>query len=378
MAFPSLKELTELKNLLTDCKNAEEQLNDKCYNFFKASDPEGYKYKFTSHGYYIKRFLNQRKEYAEKQEGDIDAIVARLEKTPQELIDVGIAWVMADLVTNTEKSKKSKKYANYARGNRDEIRTFVSLYEMINDLYKEQGITIKDSAPKDFGDSVRYDMQITVPDRVIDKQTLPGFSINVENKTGITLENPYTSSFHFGSISSGAIAGGTRSYEAFLTQIQKISRDYFKGLHASPQADIAAAKAKYLRELAVGYIKWKLNNNWPVFTSTQENGTILCSQIIQAMISGDMISFDATETEDVGREMLSYVDSGELRSTSIAYDKEAKIFRTKIVFFGDLFTVGDTSFALAPIADKVIKETLANDKIRISPRFKMSLWYGKK
>lgn len=377
MTLPSLNKLSELQNLLTDCKNAEEQLNEKCYNFFKASDPEGYKYKFTSHGYYIKRFLNQRKEYAEKQENDIDAIVARLEKTPQQLIDLGIAWVMADFVTNMDKSKKVKKYANYARGNRDEIRTFVSLYEMINDLYEGQGITIKDSAPKDFGDSIRYDMQITIPDRVIDEKTLPGFSINVENKTGIT-SNPYTSSFHFGTISSGAIAGGTRAYETFLNQIQKISRDYLAGLHANPKTSIEAAKNKYLRELVVEYIKWKLKNNWPVFTSSQEKGTILCSQIVQAMISGDMMSFDATETEDVGKKMLSYVDSGEIRSASIAYDEDDKIFRTKQVFFGDLFTVGDSSFALSPIADKVVKETLANDKIRVSPRFKMSLWYGKK
>ena len=377
MTLPSLQKLTELNNLLTDCKNAEEQLNDKCYDFFKASDPEKYLHKFPSHGYYIKRFINQRKEYVEKQPADIDAVVARLNKTPQELIDLGIAWVMADLVTNTSKAKTEKKYANYARGNQDEIRTFVGLYEMINDLYKDQNITIKDSAPKDFGGSVRYDIQITIPDRVIDEKTLPGFSINVENKTGVT-SKPSTSSFHFGTVSSGAIAGGNRAYEEFLDQIQKISREYLEGLHASPKEKIQAAKNKYLRVLVVEYIKWKLDDNWPVFTSGEGGETILCSQVVQAMISGDKLSFDRKNTEDVGQEVLSYVGSEQVKSTSIAYDKDAKIFRTTEVFLGDLFAAGDSSFSLAPIADKVVKETLANDKIRVSPRFKISLWYGTK
>ena len=377
MAFPSLKKLTELDNLLTDCKNAEDQLNDKCYNLLKAGDPVGYKTKFGSHGYYIKRFLNQRNGYIEKQkDDDIDAVVARLNKTPQELIDLGIAWVMADLVTNAEKSKE-KKYANFARGNRDEIKTFVGFYEMLNDIYKGQGFTIKDTAPKEFGDSVRYDMQITIPDQVIDEKTQSGFSINIENKTGIT-SDPYTSSFHFGTVSSGAIAGGTKAYETFLNQIQKISREYLEGLHASPEASIRDAKDKYLRELVVEYIKWKLNNNWPVFTSSQENGTILCSQVINAMKSGDMLSFDLAETEDVGDMIYSYVGSDQLKVSSIAYDEEAKIFRTSHVFLGDFFAAGDSSFSLTQVLDKVLKETLANDKIRVSPRFKMSLWYGKK
>lgn len=377
MTFPSLNKLIELDNLLTDCKNAEEQLNDKCYNFLKAANPKRYVNKFTTHGYYIKRFLNQRNGYVQPEEADIDEVIARLEKTPQELIDLGIAWVMADLVTNTDKAEKEKKYANYARGNRDEIRTFVGLYEMINDLYEGQGITIKDTAPKDFGDSVRYDMQITIPDQVTKEKTYPGFSINVENKTGIT-SNPYTSSFHFGTVSSSAIAGGTRAYETFLNQIQKISREYLEGLHANPQASIRAAKDKYLRELVVEYIKWKLNDNWPVFTSSQEDGTILCSQIVKAMMGGDMMSFDATDTEDVGDEILSYVGSDRLRGSNIVYDEDDKIFRTSPVFFGDWFAAGDSSFSLSPILDKVLKDTLANDKIRVSPRFKMSLWYGKK
>lgn len=376
MALPSLSKLSELESLLIACKKAEDDLNDKCYDLLKAADPIGYKTKFGSHGYYIKRFLNQRNGYIEKQEDDINTVVDRLHKTPKELIDLGIAWVMADLVTNTEKSKE-KKYANYAKGNRDEIKTFVGFYEMINKLYEGQGITIKDTAPKEFGDSVRYDMQITIPDRVIDKKTQSGFSINIENKTGIT-SDPYSSSFHFGTVSSGAIAGGTRAYETFLNQIQKISREYLEGLHANPQASIRAAKDKYLRELVVEYIKWKLNDNWPVFTSSQKNGIILCSQIISAMISGNMMSFDLAETEDVGDIIYSYVGSDRLKVSSIAYDEDDKIFRTSHMFLGDFFAAGDSSFSLTQILDKVLKDTLANDKIRVSPRFKMSLWYGKK
>ncbi len=389
--------LVALRPLLEQCLAAERDLNKRIYvklweEFPTLFNPTDFK---LEHGYYIKYLL--RGDYYEKKADNswhVDKILDEISQDPEELIELGIAAVYTELLNNKALYKKEgkNKYKAYAWGNYDEIQSFYNFKHMLETKFAGSGATIKDTSPKHFEDSVHYDMQITFPQSKIRNkgidQIIPGFSINIENKTGVTTD-ALSSKFHFGTVSSSAIVGGTFAYQDFLKLIQDISYRYLTGAtYGDAIKEIRRAKYTFMKDIAIQYIQWKLDNYWPVFVSSGKNGIVLCSEIVQAMIKHDMLSFDGG-TEDPGDQLLEVYRAHNYRVEEVIYDPEAKTYHSQTQHHYDPW--GYMSYGSSPVnlrkdairgnakegaIEKAIKKVM--NKNKIMPDFKLSLWYGAK
>lgn len=415
-----LDPLIELEGLLTDCIREEERLNelirDKLEKEFPDLQPTT---QLTKHGAYIKFLLRDSSLYTNHKWGKypqteigtrvMDWFVSDknpLQHTHQDLINMGIASVYVDLLKNLSQAKEYKtsdEYYRYFLGNLDEMKSFYNLKTMLEKKFPNSGATITDTAPKQFKDSVRYDIKITFPDTVrqLEDATefISGFSVNLENKLGIT-NSAKTSSFHFGTVSSDAIGGGSLTYTTFLNAIRQISIDYLTGATFGDEVkEIAKAKSEFMRKLAIQFIRWKLQNNWPVFVSSGAGNIVLCSEVLKIMINNKIMKFDKG-TEDPGDTIVKYFLKRTYKETNTIYDEESGEYQNVTSkgfnfwssggMFGDeqqmqLFKRKDGKVSIDSIRD-VDREMAkaAVDKVLnwsstagISPRFKMSLWYGK-
>lgn len=366
-----LGKLVELKTLYDACRAAEVTLNDTIFKSLATKHPSIFNTKFTTHGYYIKHLITGFDGVSNYEEvagtGALDElgrqILLDLSHNTQTLIDLGVASIYADLKKNVKKPET----VQFAFGNVDELKSFKSLKTMLDKYFP--GASITDTAPKDFGQSVKYDMQIAFP---LDFTKDVGvFHINIENKSGVT-NDASTSSFHFGSISNKAITGGDLSYVTFLDRIQEISRKYLTG-HTFGDCALAVRQAKdqYLHDLAVEYIKWRLENNWPVFTSSKKDSVILCSEVVKQMMSKDMTYF-GDESEDPGDQVLKYYDSTKWAEGYTEY-RDKNFYNLRRTGIDSVYR----SLKTQPEAASSINKLIEQGK-RISPHFKISLWYGKK
>lgn len=366
-----LGKLVELKALYDSCRTAEDSLNDTIFKSLATKYPTVFCKKFATHGYYIKHLITGFDGISTYEEvagnGALDEvgrqILLDLSHNPQTLIDLGVAAVYADLKKNVKKSDTIQ----FAFGNVDELKSFKSLKTMLDTYFP--GASITDTAPKDFGQSVKYDMQIAFP---LDFTKDAGvFHINIENKSGVT-DDASTSSFHFGSVSNKAITGGDLTYVTFLDRIQTISQKYLMG-HTFGDCTLAVRQAKdqYLHDLAVEYIQWRLENNWPVFTSSKKGSVILCSEVVKQMMDEDMTYF-GDESEDPGDQVLKYYDSRKWAEGYTEY-KDKNFYNLRRTGVDEIYR----SLKTQPEAASSINKLIEQGK-RVSPHFKISLWYGKK
>ena len=209
------------------------------------------------------------------------------------------------------------------------------------------------------------------------------FNINIENKMGIG-KNALDSDFVFGTITNKAFTGGSDTYEQLLKDIQRISTGYFLSAQSFKQTEenIRQAKNRFMRRLIVLYIRWRLKNNWPVFTSSVEGHVVLCSEILKAMIDYDMLHpvFDSM----VGDNLYTYHRSQKYKQTDIEYDSKTKQYKEVI---SDGFdhnqyrSYGSNEYAKQHIQNfpKQVRKILDyTPKKIISPNFAAHLWYGKK
>lgn len=388
--------LVALRPLLDRCLEAERDLNKRIYTKLLEEFPALFNPTATQlqHGYYIKYLL--RGDFFEKTADDswrVEKIINEISQDPEELVELGIAAVYTELLKNKALYKQGNKINKaYAWGNYDEIQSFYNFKHMLETKFAGSGASIKDTSPKNFGDSIHYDMQITFPQSKIHSkgidQIIPGFSINIENKTGVTTD-ALTSKFHFGTVSSSAITGGTFAYKEFLALIQDISYRYLTGAtFGDAIKEIRRAKYTFMKDLAIQYIQWKLDNYWPVFVSSGKNGIVLCSEVVQAMIKKDMLSFD-NGTEDPGDQLLKVYPQHSYRTEEIIYDPETETYSAQTKYNYNYW--GYESYGASPVnlrqddirgnieqskIEKAVKKVM--NKSKIMPDFKLSLWYGSK
>lgn len=363
--------LPELEGLLSSCKTAETKLNDDIFNSLVTLKPDIFKKKFSTHGYYIKKLLTGFNDVSSYEEisGDVNSdklmekMLASISKDPNVLINLGLGALYSDFKRNIR-----DKNLNFAQGNLDEAKRYVGLSKMLEQSFP--GASIKDTAPKDFGASVLYDMQIEFPLDFTNK--IAGMMhINIENKTGVT-NSAATSSFHFGTVSNQAITGGDLVYKSFLNQIQDISRKYLLGLsfHESVES-LKLAQEDYMRKLTIEYIKWRLANNFPVYTSSAKDGVVLCSEVLAQMGKNDMTSL-GEDSIGPGEKILRYYDSRKFTDRSTIYE-ERTFKNIKNTGIDSIYR----SIKSVPEASTTINKLIEQGK-NVSPSFKISVWYGKK
>ena len=379
--FPGGSSLPELMALYEKCLQYEKDLNSRIYNTLLTKYHNYFKkQQISTHGFYIKLLLNGFGSQAvyEEMEGSVDTdkimttLLTSISNNPQALIDMGLG----SLYHSFYKNKKAKNI-KFAEGNLDETKRFVSLYKMFNKALP--GVSIKDTAPKNFEQSVRYDMEISLP---IDfnNSGLGTYNMYLENKTGVT-NSALTSSFHFGTISDSAIGGGDLAYQTFITSIQDICHDYISNITSHDGVEeLKKIKNSFFRQLIVEYIKWRLDNYFPVYTSSRRYNTVLCSEILKCMIDGGYLSLDGgTDAyKEPGKTIVKYVESSSYKQTTTKYIRDASgkgRFEDVVNQFND-DTGATRSYAVQPTYERVI-EKIKKDLTLVSPKFKASLWYGK-
>lgn len=375
--------LIELKTLYDNCIQAEKDLNHNVFMILRSKYPWYFKEEYKTHGYYIKMLLNgDHKHFSyvpmkfnnnETLEEQGQQILDAISSDPQTLINIGMGAVMAALQKNISKNP------GFAYGNVDEMQRFEGLYRMLKNNFP--GATITDTSPKDFGSSVRYDMTVSFP---LDFNNLDAghFKINIENKLGIGT-NAFDSKFHFGTITNKSFTGGSNTYQQLLKDIQKISENYFLSAQSFKQTEeqIRQAKNRFMRRLIILYIRWRLKNNWPVFTSSIEGHVVLCSEILKAMIDDDMLHLISDSM--VGDNLYTYYRSHKYKQMNIEYDSRTKQYQETEIYKHDpqqYGSYGSNEYAKQHIQNfpKQVRKILDyTPKKIISPNFAAHLWYGK-
>lgn len=188
------------------------------------------------------------------------------------------------------------------------------------------GAKVTDTSPKDFGRSVKYDIEINIPGSYfktgvdfLDNNSPDHFNLKIENKIDLN-------SFHFGKVSSAAMGSGKdTAYDSLIRNINRVYEEYQLRKLSSQQIiqKIKQAKGIFFIDMAIEYIIWKLDDNFPVFTTHEKTNffdgvnfsslqrtsglspgdnqsCLLCSEIIEGILSGYMsIEYDKIDLEKI-------------------------------------------------------------------------------
>ena len=203
----------------------------------------------------------------------------------------------------------------------------IRLEGLKNSIEKQfPGATVTDTSPKDFGRSVKYDIEINIPGYYfnsggdpIDGNSPDRFNLKIENKIDLN-------SFHFGKVSSAAMGSGKdAAYDDLIRSINQVYNAYKLRKLSSQQIidKIKRAKGIFFIDMAIEYIIWKLDDNFPVFTTHEitnffegtnlsslqrasglrpgdNQSCLLCSEIIEGILSGYMnIEYNKIDLEKI-------------------------------------------------------------------------------
>lgn len=203
----------------------------------------------------------------------------------------------------------------------------IRLEGLKNSIEKQfPGATVTDTSPKDFGRSVKYDIEINIPGYYfnsggdpIDGNSPDRFNLKIENKIDLN-------SFHFGKVSSAAMGSGKdTAYDDLIRSINQVYNAYRLRKLSSQQIidKIKRAKGIFFIDMAIEYIIWKLDDNFPVFTTHEitnffeganlsslqrasglrpgdNQSCLLCSEIIEGILSGYMnIEYNKIDLEKI-------------------------------------------------------------------------------
>lgn len=203
----------------------------------------------------------------------------------------------------------------------------IRLEGLKNSIEKQfPGATVTDTSPKDFGRSVQYDIEINIPGYYfnsgrdsIDGSSPDRFNLKIENKIDLN-------SFHFGKVSSAAMGSGKdTAYNDLIRRINRVYTEYKLRKLSSQQIieKIKRAKGIFFIDMAIEYIIWKLDDNFPVFTTHEklnffdganwssaerasgirpgdDQSCLLCSEIIEGILSGYInIEYEKIDLEKI-------------------------------------------------------------------------------
>ena len=359
------EQIRTLEQLYKSAIAAENSINEQCKVLLGESGitdiPSG-------HGEAIKQFFHHFYQSSQKYDSEsvfktyINKYADELNKTinlnKNELIEFGIGALLEELKQNT-----SKKQYTYARGNYAELHLFEGLY---NGLKKEFGdnIVLVDTSPKNYENSIRYDINVLLS--LPDKDDL---DINIESKKGVT-ESYIDSKFDLGTFSDTgfSLKSNEKIYASLIDSLQK---DFYKFINTATKTSTETDKwvREQLVDWSIQYIKWRLNNNFPIFASDVNGGNInLSSEIIK----GFQLNPGGSVEYTLG-DMLTFVNL----DTTYNYHGQANIARY-ISTKTDISkrTLEEYVKGSGWIKRKDFKTTFQRGT-KITPLFKATVWYGK-
>ena len=242
---------------------------------------------------------------------------------------------------------QSKQYESYTKGNNIEGEVFSTIAKNIVKGSLGSGVTVEDTSPHLFKNSVLYDIMINIGD----------FGLPIEVKSGIQ-KNYKRSSFEFGTFSSTSLGGGIdkygkhlldNTYQELLSTVGERAQEVVQQMIEGQKAD--DAMTTFMIDTSLDYVDWRMRNgNYPIFGNAVHSNT--ASEIIQGLMNG-LGSIDTStytiSNEDVYTTYVNDLKKGEVNFTDIVIrsaQKEAldKAFRAK----------------------------------SITPKFRAQLWYGRR
>lgn len=175
---------------------------------------------------------------------------------------------------------------------------------------------VYDTAPhNEFGESVKYDIRIEIPDETMglgvdsNNITYALGNLRFESKAGGKLNTP----FKIGTVSSKTLTDSLKPNSGgldYYKDLEKMMDDILwngvlSGNRGSESIRIEEkfnSEALYM-QLGIAYVKWRLNNNFPIFlrgtsnTSITEDQILLCTEFIWNLSHdvGMTVDFDVKE-----------------------------------------------------------------------------------
>lgn len=289
------------------------------------------------------------------------------------------------LVDHLDENLKNRSF-HFARGNYGELRVLEGFFTA-GELFKKDGkiadVSVVDTDDKKHGDSVRYDILLSITPKGDKDKNAKVSAINLpfEVKAGKQGIKPdyKISFFHLGSISDSAFTFDTQGiYEELVDALQKDFQIYVRS-NDFTDGQIQKVLNKMMISVAIQYINWRLSNNFPIFVSDGPKKINLSSEIIKGFMG--IGSDPGGSIEYTLRDLFYFVDLG---SYNPRYGNE----RTVTAFNSDLLYT-ELYQEIPTDNGKITKDWLVSNvskkridtilsRTRITPKFKASIWYGQK
>lgn len=355
----------------------EEELDNQIANFYSLKKEDGKK-----HGYYIRKFFMNTLPGVMKL-GDKD-----LEKYGEELFN-GIREEIGDKLfegfglSNLEKDflmNMQNKNMSYGFGNILEGYIFKGIYDSLanSDLEKKFSFKMKDTSPRNFGSSIKYDIMLQIAPKDMDGDLKSKVNLPIEVKSGVK-EDYKKSNFHFGDFSDTSLSfkDNRDVYKELINNLQESFNHYLYKIFINEGmmiddtgVEIEGQKIEksindLMIDIGIQYIKWRLHNNYLVFVGNGKDKVNLASEIIEGLFTepGGYLYFtlkDLFEFVTLTKNNRYHINVLENSKYLVNYDTELKNWIPKAEYQ----------------VDSSIKQVF-NQSI-IMPKFNASLWYGKR
>jgi len=255
---------------------------------------------------------------------------------------------------------------DYAKGNYAELRVLEGLARGLSTI-EGWKIQLKDTSPKNFGESIKYDIKFTM-----DFPNNPdvGFDLPIEVKKGV--QSDFTKSkYHFGSFSDTGMTLNRDIYKDLIKALQDTFKDFIQNGNAIDINNINEAVQKILVSWAIEYIAWRLKAaQFPIFVSDNKKSVNLSSEVIRGfcnnpggyldIIIKDLINFVGITNQLSSNSRNVYSSAQEDWGHRLLQRYNDKTW-TKVGSYINHYKNLDDLF----------------DKITVMPQFEAHVWYGK-
>lgn len=359
--------------LLPDAMAIEQNYDAICKAALESSYLYADRKESTEVGYYIKLFY---KTFFIPGEGVgsntipikmIDSLKQAIWDSLEPFVDDG---TIDEIGLNALKKEIEQNIGNqdwdYAKGNYAELRVLEGLARGLSTI-EGWKIQLKDTSPKNFGESIKYDIKFTM-----DFPNNPdvGFDLPIEVKKGV--QSDFTKSkYHFGSFSDTGMTLNRDIYKDLIKALQDTFKDFIQNGNAIDINNINEAVQKILVGWAVEYIAWRLKAaQFPIFVSDNKKSINLSSEVIRGfcnnpggyldIIIKDLINFVGITNQLSSNSRNVYSSAQEDWGHRLLQRYSDKAW-TKVGSYINHYKNLDDLF----------------DKITVMPQFEAHVWYGK-
>lgn len=382
-------QISKLEQLYSAARIQEQAWNDQCKQILNLIDPNVYgTLNAVGHGAYIKLFYtyfyqpSQRVSSGAVAEGNIyqqaEHILDTLNLDSTIFTNIGKQIGAQALIEYLDENLNKGSF-HFARGNYGELRVLEGLYNSAKQVLKNKAnnhikaIALKDTDDRKFGESIKYDILLTVKPEAATKINTLSIPIEVKSgRRGID-QNFRHSNFYLGTVSDTAFDMNKKTgiYQQLIESLQDAFL-YFLDSNQISTTKIDSVIQQMMIETAIQYIYWRLQNNFPIFVSDKiKNGQPyinLSSEIIRGFLEdpGGTVIYTL-------KDVFRFVDL----DSSLAFVKGQRGVRAWNEAGILIEEYQRNSQEWQAIDYQLLSNTeVLNRSVKVSPQFKATIQYG--